>query len=195
MRARLPWRGITENLHHGHLSAISCTATEVATGTVTTFVQTADGKLPGRWPESQRQNVVMTAITAAHALASGAIPVLFPAVRVGDQLFADGGLRQQTPLRPAMRLGATRLLVVGLRHAPDEEELRQVRLEAEGTFPSALFMLGKVLNVLLLEKVEAFMLAHEDTVKTGIAGLNEGGPTYRAFCELLRALGVEKGAG
>lgn len=178
VRARLPWRGITENLHHGHLSAISCTATEVATGTVTTFVQTADGKLPRRWPESQRQNVVMTAITAAHALASGAIPVLFPAVRVGDQLFADGGLRQQTPLRPAMRLGATRLLVVGLRHTPDEEELRQVRLEAEGTFPSALFMLGKVLNVLLLEKVEADIERVERINQILAAGTREFGPDF-----------------
>ena len=80
--------------------------------------------------------------------------MLFPAVRVGDQLYADGGLRQNTPLRPAMRLGATRLLVIGLRHLRDASEFRQIREEAESAFPSAMFMLGKVLNVLLLEKVE-----------------------------------------
>jgi len=154
VRTRLPWNGITDNLHRGHLSAISCTATEVATGSVTIFVQTADGKLPPHWPSAQRQSVVLTPITAAHALASGAIPVLFPAVQVGDQLFADGGLRQNTPLRPAMRLGATRLLVIGLRHKQDDSEFRQIRNEAENTFPSAMFMMGKVLNVLLLDKVE-----------------------------------------
>jgi NTE family protein len=154
VRSRLPWNGITDNLHRGHLSAISCTATEVATGSVTIFVQTADGKLPPHWPSAQRQSVVLTPITAAHALASGAIPVLFPAVQVGGQLFADGGLRQNTPLRPAMRLGATRLLVIGLRHKPDDVEFQQIRNEAESTFPSAMFMMGKVLNVLLLDKVE-----------------------------------------
>ena len=154
VRTRLPWAGITENLHRGHLSAISCTATEVATGNVTIFVQTASGTLPPHWPSAQRQSVVLTPITAAHTLASGAIPVLFPAVRVGDQLYADGGLRQNTPLRPAMRLGATRLLVIGLRHQRDASEFRQIREEAESAFPSAMFMLGKVLNVLLLEKVE-----------------------------------------
>ena len=154
VRSRLPWNGITDNLHRGHLSAISCTATEVATGSVTIFVQTADGKLPPHWPSAQRQSVVLTPITAAHALASGAIPVLFPAVQVGDQLFADGGLRQNTPLRPAMRLGATRLLVIGLRHKQTDGEFRQIRSEAESTFPSAMFMMGKVLNVLLLDKVE-----------------------------------------
>ncbi len=180
VRARLPWRGITDNLHTGHVSAVSCTATEVATGTVTTFVQTADGKLPQQWPLGHRQNVVLTAITAAHALASGAIPVLFPAVRVGDQLFADGGLRQNTPLRPAMRLGATRLLVVGLRHAPDSDELRKIRQEAEGAFPSALFMLGKVLNVLLLEKVEADIERVARMNQILSAGTAEFGPDFAA---------------
>lgn len=191
IRARLPWRGITENLHAGHVSAVSCTATEVATGTVTTFVQTADGQLPKQWPASQRQNVVLTAITASHALASGAIPVLFPAIRVGDQLFADGGLRQNTPLRPAMRLGATRLLVVGLRHAPGDDELRQIRQEAEGTFPSALFMLGKVLNVLLLEKVEADIERVGRINQILAAGAQEFGPDFPA--RLARAMNKNKG--
>lgn len=188
VRSRLPWRGITDNLHHGHVSAVSCTATEVATGTVTTFVQTADGKLPQRWPERQRQHVVLTPITAAHTLASGAIPVLFPAVRVGDQLYADGGLRQQTPLRPAMRLGATRLLVISLRHIPDDDEVRQIRHEAEDTFPSALFMLGKVLNVLLLEKVEADIERVERINQILAAGAREFGPD---FAERL-AVGMRK---
>jgi NTE family protein len=154
VRTRLPWNGITDNLHRGHLSAISCTATEVATGNVTIFVQTADGTLPPHWPSAQRQSVVLTPITAAHALASGAIPVLFPAVRVGGQLFADGGLRQNTPLRPAMRLGATRLLVIGLRHKPDAASSSRSATRPSPAFPSAMFMLGKVLNVLLLDKVE-----------------------------------------
>lgn len=179
VRARLPWRGIAENLHAGHVSAVACTATEVATGTVTTFVQTADGKLPRQWPIEQRQNVVLTAITAAHALASGAIPVLFPAVRVGDQLYADGGLRQNTPLRPAMRLGATRLLVVGLRHTPDVAEMQEIRSEAEGAFPSALFMLGKVLNVLLLEKVEADIERVQRINQILEAGEREFGPDFK----------------
>lgn len=179
VRTRLPWRGISENLHAGHVTALSCTATEVATGTVTSFVQTADGKLPHRWPPDHRQNVVMTAITAAHALASGAIPVLFPAVKVGDQLFADGGLRQHTPLRPAMRLGATRLLVIGLRHEPGDDEMQQIRRESEQTFPSALFMLGKVLNVLLLDKVEADIERVERINQIMEAGEREFGPDFK----------------
>ena len=180
VRTRLPWAGITENLHRGHLSAISCTATEVATGSVTIFVQTASGTLPPHWPSALRQSVVLTPINAAHTLASGAIPVLFPAVRVGDQLFADGGLRQNTPLRPAMRLGATRLLIIGLRHKPDAGEFRQIREEAESAFPSAMFMLGKVLNVLLLEKVENDLERIQRMNQILAAGSEEFGPDFAA---------------
>jgi len=178
VRTRLPWAGITENLHRGHISAISCTATEVATGNVTIFVQTASGTLPPHWPSALRQSVVLTPINAAHTLASGAIPVLFPAVRVGDQLFADGGLRQNTPLRPAMRLGATRLLIIGLRHKPDAGEFRQIREEAESAFPSAMFMLGKVLNVLLLEKVENDLERIHRMNQILAAGAEEFGPDF-----------------
>lgn len=178
VRTRMPWHAISENLHRGHLTALSCTATEVATGIVTIFVQTASGQLPPHWPAAQRQSVVVTPITAAHALASGAIPLLFPAVRVGDQLFADGGLRQNTPLRPAMRLGATRLLVIGLRHKPDDAEYRTIRAEAEETFPSALFMLGKVLNVLLLDKVEADLDRVKRMNQILAAGTREFGPDF-----------------
>ncbi|MCA9689531.1 MAG: patatin-like phospholipase family protein, partial [Myxococcales bacterium] len=151
---QLPWRGVTQNIHAGHLRALSVTATEVATGIVTVFIQTREGKVPVSWPKITHHAVVHTQITASHALASGAIPVLLPAVRVGDRLYADGGLRQNTPLRPALNLGADRLLVIGLRHKPDEPEYDRLRVEARDLFPSALFMLGKVLNVLLLEQVE-----------------------------------------
>ena len=51
--------------------------------------------------------------------ASAAIPFLFPAVRVGDRFYVDGGLRMNTPLSPALRLGADRVLVVATKQRPD----------------------------------------------------------------------------
>ena len=53
-----------------------------------------------------------TRLLPTHALASAAIPLLFPAVRVASTYYADGGLRLNTPLAPALRLGADRVLVV-----------------------------------------------------------------------------------
>ena len=38
--------------------------------------------------------------------------------QIGERFFCDGGLRQNTPLSPALRLGADKVLVIGLRHKP-----------------------------------------------------------------------------
>ena len=156
VRRRIPWRGITENLYRGHLHAMTVAATELATGLTTIFVQTRSGRLPATWPVESGQSVVATPVTAAHCLASAAIPVLFPAVRVGDQLFVDGSLRQNTPIRPAMRLGADRLLVVSLRFQGEIRRSNQrAREEARTVYPNAMFMLGKMFNALMLDKLEA----------------------------------------
>jgi NTE family protein len=90
-----------------------------------------------------------------HALASAAIPMLFAPVRIDDELYFDGGLRQNTPVAPALRLGATHVFAVG-----SSREIRgRVVHEGPGPkvtkAPGAAFLLGKVLN--------AFLLDHFDT--------------------------------
>ncbi len=180
VRERIPWRGIADNLYRGHLHAFACSATELATGLTTVFVQTATRALSD-WPEVPGQVVVPTAITASHTLASAAIPVLFPAVRVGDQLFVDGSLRQNTPIRPAMHLGAERLLVVGLRHkAPPAAQHDRAREQAKVVYPNAVFMLGKMLNALMLDKLEADLARIYRTNELIRAGTEIYGPDFAA---------------
>lgn len=50
-----------------------------------------------------------------HLMASSAVPFLFPPVRMHGEYFGDGAMRQVAPLSPAIRLGADRLFVVGVR--------------------------------------------------------------------------------
>lgn len=54
---------------------------------------------------------------AKAVLASCAIPAAFPPVRLGDRILADGGIASNTPVRAAVDLGATRLIVLPTGHA------------------------------------------------------------------------------
>ncbi len=146
----IPWRAIARTLRHGHLSALSVSATEVASGRTVIFMQTGpDGTLPTTAPP--RTIIRGALIGPLHALASAAIPILFPPVRIGRELFMDGGVRQNTPIAPALRLGATHVFAVGLS--------REVKgIESGGEVerpPGAAMVLGKVLNAFLLDHVQS----------------------------------------
>jgi NTE family protein len=147
----IPWRGIEKNLRSRKLSAISVSATHVGTGHTVVFLSCAD-PVPREWSRDPFVRHRAANIGPRHVLASAAIPLLFPAVRIGDEFFTDGGLRQNTPMSPAIRLGADRLLLVSLRHvAKDPLAIQRERTEA---YPKPLFLAGKALNALLLDHTE-----------------------------------------
>lgn len=143
------WSAISRALRHGHLSALSVSATEVQSGRTVIFMQTGpSGSLPMHAPP--RSIIRGARIGPPHALASAAIPILFPPVRVGDALFMDGGVRQNTPVSPALHLGATHVFAIGLSRV-----LRGVQSAPASTKPlGAAFVLGKVLNAFLLDHVQ-----------------------------------------
>ena len=77
--------------------------------------------------------VATPALAAEHILASAAIPALFPAVRVrapeqAAGWYFDGGPRLNTPIKPALWLGAERVIVIALnsvapsRTAPPDDQ-------------------------------------------------------------------------
>ena len=47
-----------------------------------------------------------------HILASMAMPLLFPAVKLNREYFGDGAMHDPSPLSPAVHLGADRILVI-----------------------------------------------------------------------------------
>lgn len=149
----IPWRRIGNNLAAGHLDAVSVSATQVASGRTVVFVDRRGGGLPP-WGHDPGVEVHATPLTPFHVLASAAIPVLFPAVAIDGAYHTDGGLRQNTPLTPALRLGADRALVVSLKHlASSDEEQRQAAANEEH-YPNPWFLLGKTLDALLVEHTD-----------------------------------------
>jgi NTE family protein len=150
---RVHWRGLRHNLDTGALKAIAVTTTEIASGTSVVFVDHARGVTVA---EGSDRFVHYRAgrIGPRHALASAAIPLLFPAIRIDDELHCDGGLRLNTPLAPALHLGATHVLVIGLRHAGAEHPDAARKHEREANVMNPTYLMGKVLNALLLDRVE-----------------------------------------
>ncbi|HRE92234.1 MAG TPA: patatin-like phospholipase family protein, partial [Myxococcota bacterium] len=77
-------------------------ATEVRTGLNALFVDSRD-RLP--LPHQAGSRVHAAQIGAAHCRASAAIPFIFPPVPIDGHHYVDGGLRQNTPLRPVISTG------------------------------------------------------------------------------------------
>lgn len=147
----IPWRGIERSLRSRTLHAMSVSATHVGTGHTVVFLSSGE-PVPREWSRDPFVRHRAARIGPRHVLASAAIPMLFPAVKIGDEYFTDGGLRQNTPMSPAIRLGADRLLLVSLRHVkPQPKQLEKERVDA---YPKPLFLAGKALNALLLDHTE-----------------------------------------
>ena len=147
----IPWSGIDKSLRMRSLHALSVSATHVGTGHTVVFLSSAD-PVPREWSRDPFVRHLAARIGPRHVLASAAIPMLFPSVKIGEEYFTDGGLRQNTPMSPAIRLGADRLLLVSLRHvAPEGKAIQKERVEA---FPKPLFLAGKALNALMLDHTD-----------------------------------------
>lgn len=101
------------------LQAVGVVATSYESGRSIVFHQ--GGATPPT-DEARAIDYVKSKLSHVHVLASGAIPVIFPAVEVtepasGRGWYGDGGLRLNAPLDPALALGAERVIIIGLNSA------------------------------------------------------------------------------
>ena len=116
LESHLPFSGIASAIADGHLHALGITATGYHSGKAYSFIQGRPGT--PLWRKSRR--VALPArIGVEHVCASAAIPIVFPPAPVvidgATAYFGDGALRLVTPLSPAIRLGASRVLAIGGR--------------------------------------------------------------------------------
>ncbi len=137
---------IEQNIKLGHLHSLAVKALSYSTGISNTFFQSAEEIKSWEYELRQGQK---TQITVDHILASCAIPILFPPVKIGNEYYGDGSLRNYTPLGPAIKMGAERLVVVSVR--------RLGALTAPfgpNVSPSPARILGILLNTILLDSIE-----------------------------------------
>jgi len=118
---------LATNIADGVLSAVGVTATRMPADSDVVVPGSASGRsvlfldeqVPGTYTgdASRALDVVRGAITAEHVVASSAIPVAFPPVAINHPeeaaaWYVDGGVRLNTPLHPAVGLGASRIVLV-----------------------------------------------------------------------------------
>ena len=112
--SHIPFERIESNIEAGHLRALAVPCTEYFSNESVIFLQGQAGLEP--WSK-RGARVQLAKIHLQHIMASSAIPMLFPTVRLEGSHFGDGCLRNTTPLGPAIRLGADKILAVGV-HEP-----------------------------------------------------------------------------
>jgi NTE family protein len=150
----IPWGQLHDNIASGDLQALAVAALEVASGETFVFGETHEGVEVSDIEDPLRR-FVRGRMDSDHVLASAAIPLLFPARQIEYELFCDGGLRLNTPIPPAIRTGADRLVVisVGETGAFSQSEGEWARAARRAKFPNPVFLAGKALNALLVDPV------------------------------------------
>ena len=181
--ARIPFHRIGDHVAAGRLRGVAVSATRVATGEAVIFHQAENLAKP--WHPSSNLVPVATQITSDHVLASAAIPLLFPAVRIDGDSYCDGGLRQMVPLSPALHLGADRLLVIN----PIPAAPKPASAARSFSVTSPLYLAGKALNALFADRVEADLERLNSTTQLLRAGSRRYGPAFEheINVELARA--------
>ena len=135
---------IQRNIDAGLLQAISVTAAGYSSQCSTSFFQS--NNIIEEWRRTRRKGV-RADITIDHLMASIAIPMIFPQVRINNEYFGDGAMRQATPLSTAIHLGADRILVIGIRG--HEEKLAHQNLTS--SYPSFAHIAGYMLDTLFMD--------------------------------------------
>ena len=144
----LPYEKIQEGIDAGLLHALSITASGFGSGQSVTFYQGAKRIVP--WKRPGRAGVPAQ-IELKHLLASSSLPFIFPATLIHREYFGDGSMRQIAPLSPALHLGATSVMVIGVTANGHVEQPQRTDISE---YPSLAQIAGHALNSIFLDSME-----------------------------------------
>ncbi len=136
------------NVENGHLRCFALATTDYGSGQNVTWYQSNVDVHP--WERQNRIGRPAT-LTLDHIMASTALPLLFPAIQIGQDWHGDGGIRQAAPLSPAIHLGATRVLAISTRYDRSSAEAEAHAVEG---YPSAAQILGVLFNAVFLDVLD-----------------------------------------
>lgn len=147
LKHHISFRDLNKNVDEGVVTAVALTATNLRTDHMELFIKKKAGH-PYKGPYTVNE----TKLSFRHALASAAIPIFFPSIRINGTYYVDGGLRLNTPLSPAIQLGAEKILLIGLHNT--EERRSQNEILDSDIPPTLGELIGKVLNSIFLDRAD-----------------------------------------
>jgi NTE family protein len=111
------WDDLAKNGREGVYDAVCLVATSLSRSGPVAWVQGRTA-VPESRPTATLEYVAVDQLEAQHVRASAAIPLLFAPVRVDgpdgeSDFYVDGATRLNTPIAPALALGADRVVVIG----------------------------------------------------------------------------------
>jgi NTE family protein len=163
------FEGIQSNIDKKNIEAIAVTCASYSKRSTSTFVQSNNSNLIWKKFHREGKNAV---INVSHLMASVALPLIFPAKIIEHQYFGDGAMRQATPLSPAIRLGADKLLIITTNETHRDIKPKQKKpihpsiAEIGGYMLDALFSDGLYSDLERLDRVNQIVDNNDSSIKT-----------------------------
>ncbi|MFI8998733.1 patatin-like phospholipase family protein [Streptomyces sp. NPDC053542] len=182
LRAKLDWHQLHANMLSGTVQAVAVATTACSSGRTEIFVE---GQRAAELPGSDADRAVdysRTVLTEEHVLASAAIPVAFPPVYIeeAEGWYMDGGIRLNAPIKPAIALGARRVVIIAttpLRYLPRTPG-------GGGPAPAVADVVAQILNGVLSDRMieDTRTLGKVDELlRSGGRGRSPGGRPYEVI--------------
>ncbi|OHU88214.1 MULTISPECIES: patatin-like phospholipase family protein [Pseudoalteromonas] len=137
---------IERNIHKQFIDAISITVSSYSTGRSVAYYQAKDAET---WQRAKREGVPGR-ISLDVLMASSAIPMVFPSVRVKHHYYGDGSIHQLSPLSPSIHLGAEKIFVIGV-----EQPKIRAPLGYEPHFPGMSAIAGHLLDSVFSDTLQS----------------------------------------
>ncbi len=137
---------IDRNIRSGALTALSIDTSSYNSSKSVTFFQA--NKALDNWHRARRSGKRML-LNTEHLLASSAIPMVFPSIKLGQDYYGDGSVHQLAPLSSPIHLGAKKILVINL-----ESPHKQTPMELEH-HPKTATIAGHLLDTIFSDTLNS----------------------------------------
>jgi NTE family protein len=141
----IAWDRLHANIDAARVRGLMIAALDVCDGSTTVFTELAAGVRFRPYPYLTTR-ASFTHIDAQHILAATALPFMLPTRRIDGRYYTDGAIRFETPIIPALRAGARRVVAISLLQDSSVSEPREPLV-----YPGLFFLVGQLLSAVLLD--------------------------------------------